>query len=116
MSSYNIAFIPGDGVGREVSAEALKILRVVSEKHDLNLEMEHFDWGCDYFLKNNKMMPDNGLDILKDFDAIFLGCIGDSRKVPDHLSLTMLLTIRRGFDQYVNLRPIKLYPGGNHRS
>jgi isocitrate/isopropylmalate dehydrogenase len=57
------------------------------------------------------MMPDDMLDILKDFDAIFLGCVGDANKVPDHISLTLLLQIRKGFDQYVNLRPIKLYPG-----
>ena len=66
---------------------------------------------CDYYLKHGDMGPKDKLDTLKDFDAIFLGCIGDAAKVPDHVSLTILLDIRKGFDQYVNLRPIKLYPG-----
>ncbi|HUT69853.1 MAG TPA: tartrate dehydrogenase [Desulfatiglandales bacterium] len=111
MAGYLIAVMPGDGVGDELAAEAAKILKTVAEKHAFNLELETFDWGCDYYVKHGKMMPDDGLDILKDYDAIFLGCIGDASKVPDHVSLTLLLTIRKGFDQYVNLRPIKLYPG-----
>jgi tartrate dehydrogenase/decarboxylase/D-malate dehydrogenase len=111
MAGYRIAVMPGDGVGDELAAEAAKILKTVAEKHAFNLELETFDWGCDYYVKHGKMMPDDGLDILKDCDAIFLGCIGDASKVPDHISLTLLLTIRKGFDQYVNLRPIKLYPG-----
>jgi tartrate dehydrogenase/decarboxylase / D-malate dehydrogenase len=111
MSSYRVAIIPGDGVGDEVASEAAKILNVVADKHGFKVETESFDWGCDYYLKNGLMMPDNALETLKEFDAIFLGCIGDANKVPDHISLTMLLTIRKGFDQYINLRPIKLYPG-----
>ncbi len=111
MPSYRIAIIPGDGVGDEVASEAIKILNAVADKHGFNVETEHFDWGCDYYLKNGTMMPEDALKILKGFDAIFLGCIGDANKVPDHISLTMLLAIRKGFDQYVNLRPIRLYPG-----
>ena len=111
MSSYRIAVIPGDGVGNEVAAEATKILYAVAEKHGFGVETVNFEWGCDYYLKHGKMMSDDMLDTLKDFDAIFLGCIGDANKVPDHISLTLLLTIRKGFDQYVNLRPINLYPG-----
>ena len=111
MSSYRVAIIPGDGVGDEVASEATKILNVVADKHGFKVETESFDWGCDYYLKNGLMMPDNALETLKEFDAIFLGCVGDANKVPDHISLTMLLTIRKGFDQYINLRPIKLYPG-----
>ena len=111
MTSYNIALIPGDGVGEEVTREALKIMDAVAEKHGFSITTELFDWGCDYYLKHGAMMPRNMLDILKDFDAIFLGCIGDADKVADHISLTLLLAIRKGFDQYVNLRPIKLYPG-----
>jgi tartrate dehydrogenase/decarboxylase/D-malate dehydrogenase len=111
MKSYNIAVIPGDGVGVEVANEAVKILDAVAEKYALEVKREHFDWGCDYYLKRGSMLPDDGLDMLKGFDAIFLGCIGDARKVPDHIALTLLLTIRKGFDQYINLRPIKLYPG-----
>jgi tartrate dehydrogenase/decarboxylase/D-malate dehydrogenase len=111
MASYRIAIIPGDGVGEEVAAEATKILRTVADKHEFNVETENFNWGCDYYLKNGMMMPHNALEVLQEFDAIFLGCIGDSNKVPDHISLTLLLTLRKGFDQYINLRPIKLYPG-----
>ena len=108
---YVIANIPGDGVGVEVSEEAAKILKAVADKYGFGIDMKYFDWGCDYFLRHGEMMPQNALTILKDFDAIFLGCIGDANKVPDHISLTLLLRIRKGFDQYVNLRPIKLYPG-----
>ena len=111
MKSYGIAVIPGDGIGREVSREAIKILKTLSEKHAFGVRIENFDWNCDYYLKHGKMGPENMLDILKGFDAIFLGCIGDTNKVPDHVSLSLLLNIRKGFDQYVNLRPIRLYPG-----
>jgi tartrate dehydrogenase/decarboxylase / D-malate dehydrogenase len=111
MASYRIAIIPGDGVGNEVALEATKILQVVADKHTFHVETRNFDWGCDYYLKNGRMMPSDALETLQEFDAIFLGCIGDANKVPDQISLTLLLTIRKGFDQYINLRPIKLYPG-----
>jgi tartrate dehydrogenase/decarboxylase/D-malate dehydrogenase len=111
MCSYRIAIIPGDGVGNEVAQEATKILKAVADKHAFNVKTESFDWGCDYYLKNGIMMPPNALEILQEFDAIFLGSIGDANKVPDQISLTLLLTIRKGFDQYINLRPIRLYPG-----
>jgi tartrate dehydrogenase/decarboxylase/D-malate dehydrogenase len=111
MKSYDVAVIPGDGVGKEVAQEAVKILRAVADKYGFSIKAETYDWGCDYYLKHGEMGPENILDILKPFDAIFLGCIGDASKVPDHISLTLLLRIRKGFDQYVNLRPIRLYPG-----
>ena len=111
MKSYDVAVIPGDGVGKEVARESIKILNAVAGKHGFKVKTERFDWGCDYYLEHGEMMPGNMLDTLKDFDAIFLGCIGDANKVPDHISLTLLLKIRKGFDQYVNLRPIKLFPG-----
>ena len=111
MKSYNIANIPGDGVGKEVADEAVKTLRAAADKFGFKVSFEKFDWGCDYYLKHGEMGPANLLDILTGFDAIFLGCIGDAAKVADHVSLTLLLQIRKGFDQYVNLRPIQLYPG-----
>jgi tartrate dehydrogenase len=111
MSSYRVAVIPGDGVGPEVSAESERALRAASARFGFEVETEWFDWGCDRYLADGAMMPDDALDTLSRFDAIFLGCIGDAAKVPDHISLEMLLDIRRGFDQYVNLRPIRLYPG-----
>ncbi len=111
MKIYDLAVIPGDGVGTEVADEALKIMEAAADKHGFAIRTETFDWGCDYYLANGRMMPDNMLDTLKGADAIFLGCVGDAAKVPDHISLQLLLTIRKGFDQYVNLRPIRLYPG-----
>jgi len=111
MTNYDIAIIPGDGVGYEVAREGLKVLDAVSQKYGFSVKAESFAWGCDYYLKHGRMMETDMLETLKDFDAVFLGCIGDADKVPDHVSLVLLLTIRKGFDQYVNLRPIKLYPG-----
>lgn len=111
--TFALAVIPGDGVGKEVSEEAVKVGKAAAEKVGARLTLTWFDWGCDYYLQNGKMMPDDVLEILSDFDAIFLGCVGDAAKVPDHVSLVLLLTIRKGFDQYVNLRPIYLYDGVN---
>lgn len=111
MKEFRIAMIPGDGVGPEVTKEAERVLDVISKKYSITFENTWFDWSCDYYLEHGEMMPENGLEILKPYDSIFLGCIGDANKVPDHISLTMLLAIRKGFDQYVNVRPIKLFPG-----
>jgi tartrate dehydrogenase/decarboxylase/D-malate dehydrogenase len=111
MTNYAIANIPGDGVGREIAQEAMKILAAAGDKFGFSCRVESFDWSCDYYLQHGEMGPADKLTTLKDFDAIFLGCIGDAAKVPDHVSLTLLLDIRKGFDQYVNFRPIKLYPG-----
>jgi tartrate dehydrogenase/decarboxylase/D-malate dehydrogenase len=98
-------------VGPEVSAEAVRVLEAAGTRFGFDVATEWFDWGCDRYLETGEMMPGEALDTLRDFDAIFLGCIGDAAKVPDHVSLQMLLDIRVGFDQYVNLRPIRLYPG-----
>ena len=111
MTTYRIAVIPGDGVGSEVSAEAERVATAAADRYGFELETVHFDWGCDRYLLDGAMMPPDALDVLADYDAIFLACIGDANKVPDHISLGMLLAIRVGFDQYVNLRPIRLYPG-----
>jgi tartrate dehydrogenase/decarboxylase/D-malate dehydrogenase len=111
MRSYRIALIPGDGVGVEISEEAVRVLSATADIDGIDLSTERFDWSCDRYLETGEMMPEDALDTLNEFDAIFLGCIGDANKVEDHVSLQMLLTIRKGFDQYVNLRPIKLYPG-----
>jgi tartrate dehydrogenase/decarboxylase/D-malate dehydrogenase len=111
MTSYRISMIPGDGVGTEVTKEAEKVLKAAADRFSFEVTIQWFDWGCDYYLKNGEMMPEDALETLKEYDAIFLGCIGDAAKVPDHISLTMLLKIRKGFDQYVNLRPITIFPG-----
>ena len=108
---YQIAVIPADGVGPEVSEEAERALRAAAKCYGFEVETEWFDWGCDRYLADGTMMPSDYLDTLSAFDGIFLGSVGDVSKVEDHLSLELILGIRRGFDQYVNLRPIRLYPG-----
>jgi len=111
MNKYKIAVIPGDGIGKEVVKEACKVLDSVSSLRNFKLEYTIFDWGSEYFFKNNKMMPEDGLNILQDFDSIFLGAVGDP-KIQDHITLNgLLLPIRRKFDQYICLRPSVLFEG-----
>lgn len=112
MKTWKIAVIPGDGVGPEVVAEGMKILKQVARMDGaFAVEDIWFPWGCGYYLKHGRMMDEDGMERLKDFDAIFLGAVG-APGVPDHISLwDLLLTIRKGFDQYVNLRPVKLLSG-----
>ncbi len=112
MNTFNIAVIPGDGIGPEVVTEAIRVLDTLSDlSHEFRFQYETFEWSCTYYLKHGKMMPQDGLELLKPFDAIFLGAIGFPT-VPDHVSLWgLLLPIRREFDQYVNLRPTQLLPG-----
>ena len=112
MKTYKIAVIAGDGIGPEVLAEGIKTLNKVSELDgSFKFEFTHFPWGCDYYLETGKMMPDDGIETLKGFDAIYLGAVG-APGVPDHISLwDLLLKIRHEFDQYVNLRPVKLLKG-----
>ena len=111
MKTYRIAFIPGDGVGPEVAAEARRALEACARKFAFAVECATFDWNCDYYLAHGRMMPEDGLETLKAFDAVFLGSVGDPSKVPDHISLGPLLSIRQGFSQYVNLRPIRMLEG-----
>ena len=112
MKVYKIAVIAGDGIGPEVLAEGIKVLNKVSELDGkFKFEFTHFPWGCDYYLQTRRMMPEDGIETLKAFDAIFLGAVG-APGVPDHISLwDLLLKIRHEFDQYVNLRPVKLLKG-----
>jgi len=110
--SYRIAVIPGDGIGQEVVREGLKVLRSVTAGDvNLSLSFESFPWGCDYYLKYDRMMPEDGLEQLRTFDAIYFGAVGWPT-VPDHVSLWGLrLAICQGFDQYANVRPARLLPG-----
>jgi tartrate dehydrogenase/decarboxylase/D-malate dehydrogenase len=112
MNIFKIAVIAGDGIGPEVLAEGIKVMNRVAELDgSFKFEFTHFPWGCEYYLKHGKMMDDNGLEQLKKFDAIYLGAVGYPG-VPDHISLwDLLLKIRKGFDQYINLRPVKLIKG-----
>ncbi|MBS7525134.1 tartrate dehydrogenase [Fusibacter paucivorans] len=111
MKNYRIAVIPGDGIGIEVMREGIKVLESVSQlTGDLQFSFDHYDWSCEYYAKNGVMMPKDGLKRLEAYDAILLGAVGYPG-VPDHISLReLLLEIRQGFDQYINLRPIKLLP------
>jgi tartrate dehydrogenase/decarboxylase/D-malate dehydrogenase len=111
MGDYRIAVIPGDGVGPEVATEATAVASAAAKVYGFSVDFDVFDWSCDRYLELGEMMPDDSLDQLRAYDSIFLGCIGDAAKVPDHVSLEALLRIRKGFDQYVNLRPISLYSG-----
>jgi tartrate dehydrogenase/decarboxylase / D-malate dehydrogenase len=109
--AYKIALIPGDGIGKEVVPEGVKVLESLSSKFHFELEYEEFPYSCAYYLEHGVMMPPDGLERLKAFDTILLGAVGDPT-VPDHVSLWgLLMPIRRGFDQYVNMRPVRLLKG-----
>lgn len=105
--THKIALYPGDGVGPEVIAEARKLL----ERLPVKLEFTLFDWSTDLYEKTGKCAPDDYLERLQPFDAILLGALGDAAKAPDHISIDPLLTMRKSFDQYVNMRPAMLYEG-----
>lgn len=112
MDTFKVAVIPGDGIGPEVLSEGVKILNRVAELDGgFQFDFVWFPWGCEYYLKEGRMMPEDGMEQLKAFDAIFLGAVGYPG-VPDHISLRdLLLVIRHGFDEYINLRPVKLLKG-----
>jgi len=110
---FKIAVLAGDGIGKEVMPEGIRVLDAASRKFGIDLQLDHFDFAsCDYFQKHGKMMPDNWFDTLVKYDAIFYGAVGMPNIVPDHISLWgSLVQFRRRFDQYVNLRPVKLIEG-----
>lgn len=111
MKRHAIAIIPGDGIGREVMPAALGVLDAVAASANFALDYRHFDWSCETWHATGRMMPEDGIDRLRDHDAILLGAVGWPG-VPDHVSLWgLLLPIRREFDQYVNLRPVRLLSG-----
>ena len=112
MKTYKIAVIPGDGIGPEVLDEGVKLLKKVAELDGrFAFEFSFFPWGCEYYLREGKMMADDGMEQLAKHDAVFLGAVGYPG-VPDHISLwDLLLKIRKGFDEYINLRPVKLLKG-----
>ncbi len=112
MDTYKIAVIGGDGIGPEVCGEGVKVMNAIANLDGrFAFEFEEFPWGCEYYLENGRMMPDDAIDTLSGFDAIYLGAVGYPG-VPDHISLwDILLKIRKGFDQYINLRPVKLLKG-----
>lgn len=108
---FTIAVIPGDGIGNEVMPVGLRVLERVGEIFGISYQFQHFDWNCELYKKTGRMMPEDGITRLRDHDAIFFGAAGFPG-VPDHISLWgLLIPIRREFDQYVNLRPVRLLPG-----
>ncbi|MGB6102463.1 MAG: tartrate dehydrogenase [Pusillimonas sp.] len=108
---YRIAVIPGDGIGKEVVPQGLLALDAAARRFGFELNYDHFDWSCEYYLTHGKMMPEDGLAQIRKHDAIFLGAVGFPG-VPDHISLGgLLLPIRRQFQQYANVRPVRLMPG-----
>ena len=110
--THRIGVIPGDGIGREVISEGIKCLKTLSEIFgEIRFEFQSFPWGSEYYLQHGRMMPEKGLEILKGFDAIYLGAVGDPR-IPDDVTLHgLLLPIKIGFDLYVGLRPVRLFRG-----
>lgn len=109
--TIRIAVIPGDGIGMEVMPEGMRVLEAAGAKHGLSFEWTEFDWSSETYLKTGFMMPEDGIEQLRAFDAIYLGAAGFPT-VPDHVSLWgLLIPIRREFDQYVNLRPVRLFDG-----
>ncbi len=109
--AQRIAVIPGDGIGGEVVASAVQVLDTVCDRHGIHLAYEEYDWSCRRYLETGAMMPEDGLDTLRDCDAVLLGAVG-WEGVPDHVSLWgLLIPIRRTFRQYVNLRPTRVFEG-----
>lgn len=113
MKHFKIATIAGDGIGKEVVPESLKILKEVAKKYQFKIDFDEFNFSsCDYFNEHGKMLPDDWKKQICNHDAIFFGAVGDPARVPDHISLWgSLLKFRREFDQYINLRPVKLFEG-----
>jgi tartrate dehydrogenase/decarboxylase/D-malate dehydrogenase len=108
---YKIAVIPGDGIGKEVVPAGLGVLEAAARRHGFALDLADFDWSCERYARTGRMMPEDGLEQLRPVDAIYLGAVGYPG-VPDHVSLWgLLIPIRRGFRQYINLRPVRLLPG-----
>lgn len=112
MKSYRIALLPADGIGKEVVPAAMHVLDTAARTYGFSLVNESFPWSCEYYLQHGQMMPEDGIETLRKFDAIFMGTVGFPALVPDHISLHgMMLKIRRAFDQYVNVRPHRLLAG-----
>ena len=111
MKEYRIAVIPGDGIGTEVVPEGLRVLEAAGARFGFSFRWSELDWGCDRYLRTGAFMPDDGLESIREHDAIFLGAVGFPG-VPDHVSLWgLLIPLRRGMNQWVNLRPVRLMPG-----
>lgn len=112
MTTYNIALIPGDGIGVDVTTAAMQVVQDVAQTSGFTLTTTEFPWSCETYLETGAMMPEDGIETLRGYDAIFLGAVGWPAKVPDSVSLHgLLLPIRKAFVQYANIRPHRLLPG-----
>ncbi|MDP8217038.1 MAG: 3-isopropylmalate dehydrogenase [Candidatus Kaelpia imicola] len=111
LKLYNIAVIAGDGTGPEVIREGLKVLEAAGSKYDIKFNFNEYDFGGDRYLKTKEILPDSAIEELKSYDAIYLGAIGHPDVAPGILEKGILLKVRFALDQYINLRPVKLYPG-----
>jgi tartrate dehydrogenase/decarboxylase/D-malate dehydrogenase len=111
MTKFKIAVIPGDGIGKEVIPEGIQALEAAGSVLNIEYQFDTFDWGCERYTKTGRMMPDDGLEQIRHHNTIYLGAVGFPG-VPDHISLWgLLIPIRRKFQQYVNIRPVQLFPG-----
>lgn len=111
MKNHRIAVIPGDGIGKEVMPEGIRAMEAAGKKFGIGFKWDHFPWSCEYYSEHGRMMPKDGLSQIRSHDAVFLGAVGYPG-VPDHVSLwQLLIPIRREFDQYASVRPVKLMPG-----
>jgi len=112
MKTHRIAVIAGDGIGKEVMPEGLRVLEAAGKRFGIGFEFREFAWNCDHYAKHGRMMPEDWFETLSGFEAIYYGAVGWPAIVPDHVSLWgSLILFRRGFDQYVNMRPCRLMPG-----
>jgi len=112
MTEYRIAVIPGDGIGREVMPEGVRVMEAAGAKHGISFRWQEFPWSCDWYKTHGRMCPEDAPDILRAFDAIYFGAVGNPAIVPDHVSAWgLLINFRRWFDLYVNLRPVRLFEG-----
>jgi tartrate dehydrogenase/decarboxylase/D-malate dehydrogenase len=111
--SYRATVIPGDGIGKEVASGGVRVLEAAAKQYAFELGLDWFNFAsCDYYLQHGRMMPEDWKDQIGSHDAIFFGAVGWPETVPDHISLWgSLVPMRREFDQYVNLRPVRLMPG-----
>jgi len=112
MKKYRIALYPGDGIGQDVTDQVVRLLEhMQGQSAGFEMSFERFDWGCDYYDKHGVVVPDDYLDQLRPFDAIYLGALGYPSRLPDHITLVPIIQIRQRFDQYACVRPAKLMPG-----
>ena len=112
MRTYQIAVFAGDGIGPEVVGQAVRVLDAVqAQLGSFSLEFTHFIWGARYWAETGRLVPPGFLEVLRPFDAILLGAIGDPARIPDHVTLEPLIQLRQGFDQYACIRPARLFPG-----